>query len=354
MIPLEYIGFCSSPNGYGYAARNYILALHSIGQSNIRLVPLDTPISKAIVLKSYNALRNAQDAPENHNALQVFHCIPDMFRRIRKNPRAIAVIAFEATPLPKHWVELLQPINSIIVPSQFNFQLFEKVGIPVSIVPHCLNFDEFRPDVAPMFPKSDVFTFFFCSIWKKRKGYEILLEAWKNHFAENENVRLVIKPNDAKLCQSTIQQFFSILPKNITILGDIYTDDQLPGLFRSFDCLVSSSIGEAFFIPGLQSLAVGVPIIVLDYGGVKEYANEKNSYLLKVEGFTKKSDPMDGYFQFRDCVWPYVSAEQLGTKMKYAVEHREKTIDREELSRKFGYPTVGKKFAEVAEVIEKI
>ena len=357
MTNVEYIGFLE-PNGYGFATRNYVLALSKLPQLNIRLVPLGNPAHQNIARNAYAALQALQNTPECPNAIQVLHCIPDHFRRIARKTKSITIGTFEATPLPKHWLEPLKSVQRILIPSSFNLSQFSAIG-PTSIVPHCLDFNDYRLDIEPLF-HFDKFTFFFCGDWKERKGYKTLLQAWKDHFASNNDVQLVIKcvPKDAKRIENDLQGY-SITGKNITLLSEIYPDDKMPSLFKSFDCLVNCSVGEAFGLPGLQSLSVGVPIITTDYSGMQEYVTASNSYLLKVEGFRTLSAPMDNYFQFQDCLWPYVSPEQLAEKMRVAVLEnaaKKKSVgqDWQNLSRRFGYDEIGRKFLQEIENVSML
>ena len=338
MIPLEYICFTTHV-GHAIAARNYILALHQMNKYDIRIVPIDRPFSKMIVGDNYNTLNSLCHQPEKPDAIQIYHCIPDMFRRIKRKNKALAVIAFEASQVPSRWLEIVNTLNAVIVPSEFNVKAFEGISVPIHCVPHCLDLDLYQPGVTSRNEFRE-FTFLFCGTWKERKGYKLLLQAWKEEFCGKNKALLAIKTDDTKHAECYVKRLFGEVPEDIRFIREVLTDDQMPSFYKSFDCLVSPTKGEGFGLPGLQSLAVGVPIIITNYSGVTEYANKDNAYLLEPAGFETIKGPMDGYYQLSGCRWPFIRLEDLKQSMRLAME-KKKIVG--QLSRQFGYNEVAKK-----------
>jgi len=352
MIPIEWICF-SSHVGHGVAARNYILSLKDF--YDIRIVPFDNGISKAITRTDFDLLFSMQKKRENSEAIQFIQSIPDMFRRVKRKGKLVGIVAFEAPEIPKRWVEKMNKCDVIIAPSSFCSTSFNKVKVPVYCIPHCLDYRLYRLDIAPKY-KYDKFTFFFSGTWKERKGWRTLLHAWNAEFSNNSDVMLIIKTSDLTQAKSSIHNLFKNKINNIQFLTGILLDEELPSLYKSFNCLVLPTIGEGFGLPGLQSLSVGVPIIVTNYSGVKEYANDQNSCLLEPESFVKLKRPIDGYYQFVGQTWPIISIDQLRSKMRYVYTYyNEMRLKAERswplLAKKFGYEITAEK---MREVIDKI
>lgn len=59
--------------------------------------------------------------------------------------------------------------------------------------------------------------------------------------------------------------------------------DQLPGLYRTADLFIFSSIYEGFGMPPLEAMASGLPIICTRCGGVEMYVTEDNAMLIEPE-----------------------------------------------------------------------
>lgn len=347
-MDIDYACFLNH-TGFGYAARNYIRALTPI--HDIRLIPIGKSISKAITIKHFDLFKSLENKQQRKDSLLILHCIPDMFRRIRENGRRMAVATFEAQNPPERWITKLNALESILTPSKFNQQIFSSVTVPNYYFPHCLDFKEYNLDVKPLYT-FDKFTFLFSGTWSQRKGYETLLQAFYEEFNTKEAI-LVIKTNDKVKAQSDVNRLFKKKLDNIVFISELLLDEQLPGFYKSFNCLVSPTLGEGFGLPGLQCLGVGVPVIITNYSGVKDYINENNSYLLGVKNFfIPKKNPLDSYYQFSNQKWPIISVRELKEKMRYVYEHyneaKEKAIcGYNEVSRKFDYKTINEKFERI-------
>jgi hypothetical protein len=341
-IPIEYICFLGN-NGFGFAARNYILALHSSGKFDVKITHLDLPISKGITEEHYSLFKSLCEKKDNPDAIQIYHCIPDLFRRVKRKAKALAFATFEAQPAPSNWFTLLEHFNGIIFPSQFCYDLFEDLKRPKMVIPHCLDLDKYKK-VGEKYKNGNLFLFLFCGAWKKRKGFETLISAWNEEKLYEQNCHLLIKTGSSGKIPLA-----SSLGEKIYVDTVVFKDEDLPNFFARQNCLIQPTLGEAFGLSGLQSLACGVPIITTNFSGVQEYATPATSYLLEPEGFLTTKSPMDNYFQFSGCSWPYISVETLRKSMRYIFEHYTEATEKAEkaqdgLSRKFGYETTAASF----------
>ena len=115
----------------------------------------------------------------------------------------------------------------------------------------------------------------------------------------------------------------------------------MPSFIKSADCLVAPTKGEGFGYPGLQCMAMGVPVIVTDHSGCQDYANEETAILLKVNGFVLCSD-MDNIPQFRNKKWAFIEVKSIRNAMRHAVTYRDET----KIRAKFAQNYVSDKFSQ--------
>ena len=341
MNRLDYICF-TNLTGYAQAAKGYIRALHQSGKYDIRLTPLDMSLKRDNE-EEFEFFKPLVEKKKDLTRVQIFHCIPEMQRRFSKAMRVVGVGTFETTDPPKAWVVIFNQNDALIVPSFFDEKVFAAAGVKVPIIriPHCLDMNAFTIDVEPMFSLTDRFVFLFLGAWKKRKGYDTLIEAWKRSFTNRDSVKLLIKTDKAVAAQNYVKQNIKQRHAPVEVDGNRYTESQMPSFVRSACCMVCPSRGEGFGLPALQAMAVGVPVIVTNYSGCQDYANDETAYLLDVEGFVDEKC-MDGIPQFTGKRWAYISVEQLSAAMKGVYQHYQLAIDKAKKARtyvasRFGY-----------------
>ena len=342
---IEYICF-GSLNGYAIAAKNYILALK---HHNLRIHTLDSQHRIDVAGDDLNLFRKFAKKEEDPNAIQIYHCIPPMQRRRKKNKLTIGVATFETNDPPKHWIDILNQNAAVIVPSTFCEEIFKKAGVtrPIYLIPHTLDLNKYNTKVTPK-QTNNKFRFLFIGSWKKRKGYEELLKAWYSTFQNNEHVELVIKTDKPNKAENYVRK----LTNNILIEKQTINENDMPSFIKSFDCLVLPTKGEGFGLPALQGLALGIPVIVTDYSGCTEFANNDNSFLLKPESIVLKDD-MDNIPQFVGRRWAEISVEQISKVMLYVLGNPEEVKKKAKrfVGERFGLDQVGKKFDEMFSLI---
>lgn len=292
MLEIYYFYFAGN-NGVGIAARNYIEVLRQ--KYHVLAFPIDTG-----------------RVPEKTQAIRIYHCVPDYYKRFRGKEGGIGFATFENPVFPSYWLPLLSMNDVIIVPSQFNYNTFSPIiKQPVFKIPHCLDFSKWHPTVNKMFILNK-FTFLFLGTWKKRKGYPQLLQAFTENLAK-ENIRLVIKSGKN-------EQLENLEDSRIKVISDEFSDDEMPSFIKSFDCLVMPTLGEGFGLTAIEAMAVGVPVIVTNYSGCQDYANQDTSWLLEPENFQEIAN-LDNLKQFRNLSWPVISSSQISAKMKEVIEN---------------------------------
>tara|TARA_Y100000310_G_C20697483_1_gene826729 strand:+ start:1742 stop:2848 length:1107 start_codon:yes stop_codon:yes gene_type:complete len=338
MWNISYVCFCNT-SGYGQAAQDYINALLLDKDIDLRVDPVANQIANpGISDKRFALLKQLSKKEVSAEHIQIFHCVPTLQFKFKKLAKTIGFATFETFDPPDtgqlSWISILNNNDAVIVPSLFNYEVFAHTRLkkPIFYIPHSINTDIYHTDVKPS-REFERFTFLFCGAWKLRKGFPQLLEAFFSEFDINDNVQLLIKTDKTSDAKSQIKQLKNNLgykkKETAPILFEdkIFNENKLPGFFKSVDCLISPHLGEGFGLPGLQSMAVGTPIIITNFSGSKDYANEDTATLIQPRGFMMH-ECMDHYPQFRKAKWPFVAVKDIKDKMRFVMENYDKCLEK--------------------------
>lgn len=361
MVHLNYCCFLNR-SGYATAAQDYICALDKTGRYDINIALMHAKIdSVSLTPEMFKYFHDMVLKPVKEKSINVFHCIPDMQRRIRSSGKSVAFATFETFGPPAHWAEILNTNDAVICPSLFNEKVFRHAGVtkPIFHIPHCIDTAIYNTNaVAPK--KYPEFTFLFFGTWKQRKGWPQLVEAWFREFDIKDNVRLVLKTDRITQAQRDMDE----IKRQVGIKKDfapisfetrILTEIEVPQLIKQSDCLVSPTLGEGFGIPGLQAMALGVPVIITNYSGCQDYANEETATLIEPSKFIVLGS-MDSIPQFRNLRWANVTVESVAKAMRYVLENPQKIKAKaqyaaEEVAKVYDYESTAKKFDNMLETL---
>lgn len=357
-IRIEYCCFLNS-SGYSVAAQDLILSLHQSGNYDIKLHPFaGKPARPAVSDERYAIFSKMMKKESAEDAIQILHCIPTLQKNIKyKKEKNIAFATFETFGPPDNWINLLNKNDAMITPSFFNYRIFAhaRINKPLFHIPHCVDFDVFNPNVNPL-KQHNRFTFLFLGTWKERKGYKQLIEAWLREFKVSDNVQLVIKTdkiNQAKTYIEKIKKETGISKGFAPILVEnkVFSEAEMPHYLKSFDCLMLPTMGEGFNLPGLQCMALEVPVVITNFSGCVDYANEETATMLEPRGFVLKKN-MDGIPQFRNKKWAFLAVEDIRRVMRKIIDNPAKIIKKskkayEVVSNKFTYEKTEELFREM-------
>lgn len=326
-IKLTYVCFLNK-SGYSFASQNYINALDRSGKYDIKIDVIgERPSIDFLGKEKYFYYKEMIDKKDSKDRIVVYHCIPTLQKNnFYKNRKNIGFAIFETFSPPNNWILKLNKNDCIICPSVFNYKIFshENINKPIYYIPHCLDMDLYEKTES--FLKNDIFTFLFIGTWKERKGCNLLIESWLNEFSDKDNVQLVIKTDDFKKAE----YFINKMKQNkgikqgfapIKIEYKIYEEIELLKFIKSSDCLISPSFGEGFGYSGLQCMALGVPVVITNFSGCKDYANEKTATLIEPSGFILKST-MDRIPQFTNKKWAFLSTKEIQIKMREVLNNK--------------------------------
>jgi glycosyltransferase involved in cell wall biosynthesis len=340
-----WVGPIGDMGGYGNVTRNYLRALHHIG---IPVYLINTGISPEIGeddIKLLNDLLKAKQDPGD-NPVLVIHGTPESFIGFDKEGyhKTIGITLFETDRIPLHWANLCNDLDEIWVPTQFNYHTFTESGVDSSKV-HVVHYPiessiyvkQFDP--YPFSTEVKSFKFLYTLAFDYRKGLDLLIQSYCKEFSSTDDVSLILKIYvPGWITQENLFELLtSYIPKkennpHIQFIIENTPREDLLRLYSSCDCYVSTERACGWGMPQMEVMAMGKPVISINWGGVTEYMNDHNSLLIEPEKELEPVHPdlqrtrMIHYFEHK---WPKVKEENVRKVLREAFENHKK---REEIS----------------------
>jgi glycosyltransferase involved in cell wall biosynthesis len=182
-----------------------------------------------------------------------------------------------------------------------------------------------------------------------------LIEAWLREFSLKDNVQLIIKTDKPQAASAAIDKirvnmgFQKKETAPILFEKEVFDEVRLPRFLKSVDCLISPTLGEGFGLPGLQCMALGIPIAITDFSGCQDYAKEETCTLIHPSGFTMHSC-MDGLPQFKNKKWANVQTQEVCRALRHVISNVEEVRKKAEqavsfVQSEFTYARTQKEFA---------
>jgi glycosyltransferase involved in cell wall biosynthesis len=136
-------------------------------------------------------------------------------------------------------------------------------------------------------------------------------------FKEDEPVRMIFKT----VASSHGMQIPNLSEyKNIEVINEVYTAQELNDLLKRGDCFVYPSRGEGFGIPPLEAMATGIPVITPNQHAITEYFDPEFMIDVKTELIPAQYDHLKGDLgNFVKC-----DVEDLAKALRFAYENKDK------------------------------
>lgn len=203
------------------------------------------------------------------------HTLPLAFHQ-NHSPRVVGWTMWEATRLPREWIEPCRRAECLIVPSSGQIPIFEEVGLPIHVVPDGTGVEDFTykgdRDLDP-----PVFTFVSFSYMSSRKCPAELIDCFQAAFPGRKDVRLVMKTYGGAFGSGTLG-IPEIRDERIQVIDQDWSVPQLVELLHNSHAGVFLSHGEGAYNPPVQSMATGLPVIMPNHSGCSDYANKKYNF----------------------------------------------------------------------------
>lgn len=265
-----YIGNYRDGTGWSNAAINNILAMDSVG---IQVVP-----------RAISFTENDKEYPERVKELErshssrssnvdcdvvIQHTLPHLYC-YNADYKNIGFLAVESSNFSSTgWSRSINMLDELWVPNEQSKEsaINSGVKVPVKVVPHSLAMDSYETTEGEKVRElQNTYTFGFVGEFVERKNIKALLKAFHSEFDVDEPVSVLIKTSKVDMPQ--IQQYFEAVKKGLKIRNRYKEEIVITGMMDKKDyksvlsqvnCFVMPSRGEAFCIPGLEAMAMGIP-----------------------------------------------------------------------------------------------
>jgi glycosyltransferase involved in cell wall biosynthesis len=258
---------------------------------------------------------------------------------------------FETDSIPQQWVESCNKMDEIWVPSEFNIETFSKAGVnkdKLFVIPEAIDTTIFDPKKVEKIELANNAEFKFLSIfeWTERKGAEILLQAYFEEFTISDKVCLYLRTYllsnyDSDSGDSVTAKIDSLIDKKgydrsqlprFKILSEQLPFSEMLSLYKSVDAFVLPSRGEGWGRPYMEAMAMELPVIATNWSGNTEFMNDKNSYLLDIEGLEKIGNMEIPFYNGQK--WAKPSLVQLKQLMRFILENQNEAREKGKFARK--------------------
>jgi glycosyltransferase involved in cell wall biosynthesis len=346
---IRYIS-CFGPSGYGNAARNYLLGLQAVGYP-VTWTPLRGGFGRFPFHRAFKGrtvgdpqLDPLCNRPLTYDTV-LLHQVPEyipFWRQAEPAKRLVGYCAWETDRLPRHWPALLNQLDRLLVPCQWNRDVFRRSGvtIPVHVVPHIPDPPCADPQPLPKEIPADDFVFYTIGSWTNRKAIWNTVQCYWRAFPSGEGVHLVVKTDRRDLAAAGIAGFRAstraalrrLRGKKSGLAPVLLFDRELSAaamaaLHARGDCYVSLCHSEGWGLGAFQACATGKPVIITGYGGQLDYLDPELSYLVDYR-LTAVDDPNARLSYSSEQRWADPDLEQAARLMRHVFEHPEEAREK--------------------------
>ncbi len=335
-----WIGPVYDRGGYGNVSRNYVLGLRMIGVP-VRVINfgqthggLDTEI--------LHILKEMEETDVGNYPVGVVNYAPDLYPwvKFRNVVKTVGCTIFETDRVPGKWVPLLNKMDEVWVPSQFNRKTFCYSGVDpkkIRVIPYAVDTDYYKPitETLPILDKKG-FSFLYVFAFGWRKGFDVLLEAYLKEFTASDDVTLILKVYQWRHEKEKIKKMIldsvhgridvkdGKLPHFI-IMDSALNQNEMRLLYNTCDVYISTDRANGWGMPCMETMAMGKPAATIDWSGSTEFMNNTNSLLIHPE---ERMVPVDSRLSqdlpdlYGGHRWPEVSIKEIRRVLRLAFEQR--------------------------------
>jgi glycosyltransferase involved in cell wall biosynthesis len=289
MTKVLYISHIFQSSGWGDAARNYCLALDSVG--------IDV-VCRAIKLNgdNYQPDEKFQSflSKDSHDCDYVVqHVLPSFLSFNSSFQKNVSLFVAESKGWNfSGWHHYINHCaDELFIPnSEMAEDCTSFIKVPIKIVPHATDVNKFTKSYAPLDLPLVGYNFYFIGELTRRKRVSALIAAFNMEFKKSEPVNLILKlskpgqtPDQLghetqELCRQIksglkIYRDLMSYPTELIIASRL-SDEDMMRLHEFGDCCVSASYGEAWGLTSAEAMFYGNSVICPNCGGPKDYLKD--------------------------------------------------------------------------------
>lgn len=234
----------------------------------------------------------------------------------------MALFFWEESAVPEHTIQLLaKNFDAIISPARTvtNALLDSGLPIPIATIGQPIDLEPYAALAHTRRPRGREIRFLHVSSCFKRKGVDVLLEAWAKAFTSADRVYLVIKtfPNPHNNVEQQLERLAERYPDlaRVEIVNRDVGQQELVQFYADADVMVLPSRGEGYNLPALEAMASGLPLIVTGHGGQRDFCSEREARLIGYR-FTSSESHVSGHHS----LWVEPDVEDLAAALREQVD----------------------------------
>lgn len=212
-------------------------------------------------------------------------------------------VVWESDMVPKIWEDSYKTVKveKLLCACQWNKDTFSKLNYEAEVVPYAQDFDiTYDNDYYEKLNKilKDKFVFTSVFQWGSRKGIEKLVKAFQLEFIHESDAFLVLKTyyskpmtgqdetqtirNDiSKITNSLMHYGNTINPKcKIVVINQMLTKEELNSLYKITDAYATTTRGEGFGLPIVESLNYNNPVVAPNIGGHLDFLDPEETFFI--------------------------------------------------------------------------
>jgi Glycosyltransferase len=325
LIPI--IAHLDSSSGYGIFSSQMALELLKMDYAVEIFPPSWNEIHGALAPELKACIRKHQN-PHDWD-LVIFPCVIQPANLVLGTQAHVMSTMWEAPRLvstvdPRRTkaVEVMNQCKLVITPNSWNASSFSSCGVdtPIRICP--MGFD---PNVFPLVKNVVIGPLVFGTAAKTagggiRKGFSIVVEAFRVAFPKETDVRLKVKAfaEDPPIDTGG--------DSRIEVLQTYVEQAQLVEWYKTINVFVSGSSAEGWGRHQHEAQCMGRPVIGVDFGGVCEFFSHENGYVVDF-----RMVPAEGIYTSMGQ-YPKPLMSSMATQMRRAYENRDELSKKSEMA----------------------
>ena len=233
----------------------------------------------------------------------IVHTVPDYYSRWRArepDKRMIGMTVWELDKLPAHWAGWLNPMDAILLPCQWNCDVFTAADIkpPIEVIPHLTEtLRETLPLQLSGISPND-FVFYSIAAWRERNAPHLTLASYLSEFSADDNAILIIKTsttnerrrNDGFWRHRVLRHFETVKQEaseiikasastaRVAVVTEDWSDARIAALHDRGDCYVSLTRAEGWGLGSYEAAQAAKPVIITGHGGQMDFLPAELSF----------------------------------------------------------------------------
>jgi hypothetical protein len=226
----------------------------------------------------------------------------------------------------------MNDMDEVWMTSEFSMKAFKNSGVkvPMYMIGEGVDPNYFHPEIIPFIEKpKEKFRFMSNFAWGRRKGVDVLFEAFRREFDESEDVCLMLKTLPSYWGHNIKNELKLLYERKGSAKVYLYDVEmpkwELGRFYNMAHAFVWPSRGEGYGLPALEALACGLPVIASNHSAHLEFltnAGKPRPGVELVGGKMQMYDKGDSIY-YPGFHWFDTSVSDLRKKMRLVFNNYE-------------------------------